>query len=345
MQKNLKDNKMMEETFTFQDVLIQPTTFSFIKSRKDVDTSVQLGMRNLKVPVISANMDSVTNSFMTMSMHNNGALGCLHRFCSIEDNVKMYTDSECNPWVSIGLGNNELERAEALVNAGATSLLVDVAWAANIKVVDTVKELLQLFKGNVELFVGNFATKENIEEFNFHLGINVDGYKVGIGGGYACTTRTTTGCGYPTLNSVQDCVYSGYPIIADGGHSETGDICKSLAVGAKAVMLGRMLAGCNESAAESSVNGYQKLYRGSASHSSYLVQGKVSEYRTPEGISTLIPKTGKLKDKLQEISAALRSSMSYVGANNLEEFREKAILIKVTNNGRIESLGGHGNEF
>jgi NAD(P)H-dependent flavin oxidoreductase YrpB (nitropropane dioxygenase family) len=131
----------MKEYLSFDDVLISPQ-FSIVKSRKDVDTT----SFGLSVPIISSNMDTVTGPKMVKAMTESGGAGCLHRFCNIEDNVKMfhearemitinhgdgtYTNTQANPWVSIGLGRYELERAEALFNAGADTFVIDVAHGA-----------------------------------------------------------------------------------------------------------------------------------------------------------------------------------------------------------------------
>jgi IMP dehydrogenase len=240
-------------------------------------------------------------------------------------------------------------------------------------VVDQVKQLNEILKPYNKLIVGNFATAKSINDFMYHLGFeDVDAFKVGIGGGSACLTRVVTGCGIPTFGSVQDCVKAGYPIIADGGIRNSGDFAKALGAGAAAVMVGGMLAGCEESPGElfyqrpagRSVEyisakemtqasleptnylepGWPKpfkKYRGSASKESYGVQGKISEWRTPEGDSFLVPYKGPVAGVLQELESGLRSAMSYVGAENLTQFRNKVEFIRVTPSGAIES-GSHG---
>lgn len=353
---------------SFDDVLISPQ-FSTVASRKDVQLTTDLG---LLLPVISSNMDSVTGPAMAKAMQNAGAQACLHRFQSIEDNVSQFQESG-KPWVSLGLGDKELERAEALYQAGATTFVIDVAHGASMSVVNQTKELRKLIHGSI--IIGNFATAQSVKDFLHHLGDeNVAAIKVGIGGGSACTTRVVTGCGMPTFSSIVDCADLGIPIIADGGIRNSGDVAKSLAAGASAVMLGRMLAGSEESPGNTSYkrldmwpgidiqpgdkifvpNGQKpyskgsiidrpvaKQYRGSASAESYKAQGKEASHRTAEGESMLVPYTGPVASTLQQIEAGIRSSMSYVGAHTIKEFQQKAKFIQISNSGIIESRA-HG---
>lgn len=349
----------MKTMLSFDDVLILPE-YSEIKSRRDVNTSsfflnkdFPLGGYNLRLPVISSNMDTVTNSVMARAMVENGGVGCLHRFCSIEDNIRMFVDCDPNkPWVSIGLGDKELERAEALYRVGANIFILDVAHGANSEVVKQVREFRKLLHHSARIIVGNFATASGIESFNYHLGSEVDAYKVGIGGGSACLTRVVTGCGVPTLASILDCASVGVDIIADGGIRNSGDFAKAMAAGASAVMLGGLLAGTDEAPGEfvndsgypiskyDNMKAYKK-YRGSASLESYEVQGKVATHRTPEGASFLVPYKGPVRNVLQELESGLRSAMSYVGASTIVEFQENTSFIQVTNGGYLEGKA-HG---
>lgn len=354
----------MQKYLSFDDVLLSPQ-FSMVNSRADVDTSQWFCGNKLGLPIISSNMDTVTNSTMSKAMHEHGATSALHRFQSIEDNVKEFKNSPNTTIGSFGLGKKELERAIELSYAGCTTLLLDIAHGASMEAVNQVKALRLNVGIHKNIIVGNFANARSIKDFLYHLGSNnIQAVKVGIGGGAGCTTRVQTGSGAPTFSSVVDCVRVGLPVISDGGHSKIGDICKALAAGAHCVMLGKMLAGTDESPGEKITkreykpttcvenNGKKsfqseyydkdfKKYRGSASQESYEVQGKVANHRVAEGDSFLIPYVGPVSKVLQEISGGLRSAMSYTGAFNLNEFRERVEFIEITNAGIVEN-GSHG---
>lgn len=366
----------MEEMFTFDDVLIEPQFSEYIASRKDIDLSTDAFGPMLGLPIISANMDTITGSGMAKAMQNSGAIGCLHRFCSIEENVKMFQESFTVgtkegtaqfPLVSIGLGKGELERAEALYSAGAFTFIVDVAHGAQQTVVDQVKALRELFEDDCRIIVGNFASSSSVTCFLERTGPLVNGIKVGIGPGSACTTRVKTGVGYPQLSAVQSIAYTPIvtyykiPVIADGGMKTPGDIAKALGAGAHAVMLGGMLSGADETPGDiveekrlissEQVDPYTtakmfvvdkfKKYRGSASKESYEVQGKDASWRTAEGESFMVPYKGPLTNVLQDIEGGLRSSLSYVGARNLSEFRGRCRFVRITPSTVLEN-GAHG---
>lgn len=331
----------MNQALSFDDVLISPK-FSFVNSRKDIDTSVNLFGISYELGIISANMASVTESDMSIAMHNNGAIGCLHRFCSIEDNLNHWRKSSKNSWCSLGISKNELERAQALFDEGCAIFLVDVANGAQQKAVGFVHQLKEILKGNAAIVIGNFATAISLKDFEEKVKF-CEGYKLGIGSGSNCQTRVVTGCGIPTLQSIIDCrEVTDKVLIADGGIKNSGDVAKCFAAGADAVMVGRMLAGTDESPGKKYVvpnklADYYKVYSGSASQESYNVQNKNSYWRTPEGITTTVPYVGPVKDVLQKIDAGLRSAMSYVNAFNMEQFKENSEFVQITQNGLRES--------
>lgn len=360
---------MINELLTFDDVLIAPN-FSFIESRKDVSLATSIRSLEFHLPVIAANMDTITDQVMARAMLSSGAQACLHRFSSVEDNVNTFRLSfgnptnEERPMVSIGLGTLELDRAKALFDAGAHTFVIDVAHGAQISVVNQTKALRELLGPYANIIVGNFATANSVKDFLLLSGSIVDAFKVGIGPGSACTTRVKTGVGYPQLSAVMEISKFlspwGVATIADGGMKTPGDIAKALAAGARAVMVGGMLAGTDETPGEivgrnggGSVSQelakrgafarseYAKKYRGSASKESYQLQGKNDTHRTSEGESFLVPYRGPVKDILQDIEGGLRSAFSYVGASNLDEFRNKVEFVKISNN-TLKENGAHG---
>lgn len=349
----------MTPHLTFDDILLLPK-FSRISSRKDV--SLDNGFSRL--PIISANMDTITSVEMARTMKTAGGLACLHRFWSIEDNVAALVNSAIggqSPWVAVGLGDHELKRAKALYDHGARMFVLDVAHAANINVVDmymTLKDGLP----DIFLTVGNFATFESVNEFWVQMNqgekrYDLDGIKIGIGPGSACTTRIKTGVGVPQLSAIIDIASNMKDrvglVIADGGCRTPGDVAKALAAGAHMVMLGGMLAGTDETPGEMIVerqytghsheqaNKSYKKYRGSASKESYEVQGKTGSHLTDEGESFTVLAKGTVANVLQDIEGGLRSAFSYTGSANLEEFHKNAEFIQITNSGLMENKA-HG---
>lgn len=365
----------MKKLLAFDDVLLVPK-FNYVESRADVNLESNFLGFNLRLPIFSANMDSISESKMAAVMSKAGGVGCLHRFQDVASNVKMFDDSVDlmaqnhypvnKPFVSVGLGSNEFERAIALEEAGATHFVIDVAHGASMAVVKQYDRLRGSLKTNAVIVVGNFANAQSIKDFNHHVKSSKrpDAFKAGIGGGSVCSTRIVTGCGAPTFGSVLDCVSAGFDIIADGGIRSSGDIAKCLGAGAKAVMIGSLLAGTDETPGESVWlrHEYKKVkysdqkeffgtnlideqyndqrykkYRGSASSESYQSQGKEARHRAPEGESHMVPYKGAALAILDQLEAGVRSAFTYVGASDLTSFRENAEFVEITSSGATES--------
>lgn len=324
---------MLKKTITFEDVLIVPK-FSTVDSRAECNMNTSIAGINLTLPILSANMDTVTEEQMAIAMHSNGGLGVLHRFCSISRNIDMFNGSPTTSFISVGTTSEEKDRVDSLYKVGAKNYCVDVAHAATAKTVEMYRWMTQTYP-NIRVMVGNFATMESIDQFLNRIVDKPVAIKVGIGGGSMCTTREVTGVGIPQLSALMD-IYPtlknyGIPVISDGGHKKIGDICKAL-VCSDAVMLGGMLSGTNETPNEIHYHNdvpYKK-YRGSASKESYEAQGKVASHRTAEGESTLVRCKGPVHDILQSISAGIKSAMSYVGAHNLDEYRKNVRFVEIS---------------
>lgn len=333
---------------SFDDTLIIPK-FSFVRSRKDVDLSQDFLGIKVKSPLISSNMDTITESTMATSMREHGGIGALHRFMSIEKNVEEFKKSPRETIVSIGIGEEELNRAKALKEAGANWFLIDVANGAAIHVVEQYNKLRALVGYESKIIVGNFATYASLLEFDMRcISPGPDAYKIGIGTGSMCTTRIVTGCGLPSISSLVDCSKINKPLIMDGGIRNSGDIAKALAAGATMVMVGSLLAGTMEAAAEMIYQEYDdgkaqpvKKYRGSASFGSYIDQQKYSDHRAPEGEETLVPYKGQVKEIVQKLNAGLCSALTYTNSSTIIEFVKNAELVEISSNSHIES-GPHG---
>lgn len=472
----------IREGITFDDVLLVPKK-SRVFSRKDIDTRAKLSKNiTLNIPLVSANMDTVTEATMAQAMAEAGGIGIIHRFLSIERQVEevqkvkraenvviddpitiaadatigdaralvkkagvsgvlvvdersgkktlvgiltardllfeMRDDKKVsgvmtkkvitaprsvtlekaqsilhkhrieklpliardgtlaglitlsdivkrvkNPMAAkdargrllvgaaVGVKDDCLERAGALLAAGTDVIVVDVAHGHNVRAIDTVKKLRKTFGKNIEIIAGNIATAEAAFDL---IKAGADGLKVGIGPGAACTTRVVTGVGVPQLTAIMDVEKVarkyGIPIIADGGIKRSGHFAKALAAGAETAMIGNLLAGCKESPGEYITDRgvAYKYYRGMASYEASsektrLDGGSDGFFRSPEGASGKVPYRGEAYMVLTDLMAGLRSSMSYLGAHDLVTFAKNAEFIRVTPAGVIES-GPHGVE-
>ncbi len=249
---------------------------------------------------------------------------------------------------AVGVVGDYRERAEALVAAGVDLLVVDIAHGHSEHALRAVAELKQRFPA-VELIAGNVATAEGTEDL---IAAGADAVKVGVGPGSACTTRVVTGVGVPQLTAVMDCVRAaaphGVPIVADGGVRMPGDVAKALAAGAASVMIGSLLAGTDESPGATILRdgARVKVYRGMASESAAIdrfrrltlgIDEEKFDARVPEGVETVVPYRGTVSDVVFELVGGLRSSMSYLGARCLAEFRERAEFVRITDAGLRES--------
>lgn len=250
-------------------------------------------------------------------------------------------DDEDRLVVGAAIGPFDMERAKRLDGEKTDVIVIDCAHAHNINVIKSAKKI----KENVsaDLIVGNIATADAAEE----LVDFVDGVRVGIGPGSICTTRVIAGVGVPQLTAVAGITEVarryGVPVIADGGIRYSGDIAKAISVGANCVMLGNLLAGTEESPGKPvTIKGRMyKQYRGMGSLG---VMGETDRYASiggtkfvPEGVEGAVPYRGPLSDIIFQLAGGLKSSMGYVGASNIEEMQEKARLIRITQNGAVES--------
>jgi IMP dehydrogenase len=248
--------------------------------------------------------------------------------------------------VGAAIGVNQIDRAEALIKAGVDVLVLDSAHGHSKGIIDTVKLIKSKF--DIEVIAGNVATSEATEAL---IKAGADGVKVGIGPGSICTTRIVAGVGIPQISAISECAEVakkyGVPIIADGGIKYSGDIAKALAVGASSVMIGSLLAGTDESPGELVMfQGRQyKTYRGMGSigamsrgsNDRYFQEGTAKDKLVPEGIEGRVPYAGSMKDVVHQMVGGLRSSMGYLGAEDILSFQEKAEFVEITSAGLKES--------
>ncbi|HYT10636.1 MAG TPA: IMP dehydrogenase [Mycobacteriales bacterium] len=259
---------------------------------------------------------------------------------------------------AVGVGEDGYKRAMALVEAGADLLVVDTAHGHSRAVLDTVALLKRATA--VQVVGGNVATREGAQAL---VDVGADGVKVGVGPGSICTTRVVTGVGVPQVTAIHDaaaaCRAAGVPVIGDGGLQYSGDIAKAIAAGADTVMLGSLLAGCEESPGELIfINGKQyKTYRGmgslaamqsrevlgraptpSFSRDRYFQAGVLDEDKlVPEGIEGRVPYRGPLAAVAHQLVGGLRAAMGYAGCATIVDLQEHSRLVRVTAAGLKES--------
>lgn len=325
---------------TYDDVLLVPRK-SDVRSRRDPSLETKLTKtRTLNIPIISANMDTVTEGDMAIAMNQLGGLGIIHRFLSVEDQVnevrKVKSSGAQIISASIGVNQDFKERTDALVKSGVNLITIDIAHGHSVSMIDTLKYLKDTYP-SVEIIAGNISTPEAAKDL---IEAGADALKVGIGPGSMCSTRIITGCGVPQLTAVAFCseVADSYdiPIIADGGIKTSGDIVKALAAGASTIMTGSLLAATIESPGE--IKQGRKLYRGMASKSAQVSwRGTLPEGMAPEGESTRVPVKGHVRDVILELCGGIRSGMSYLNAENLADVRKNSRFIQMTSSGFHES--------
>lgn len=330
---------LSNSAITYDDVLLIPA-YNHHESRRVVDISVsdRQGKLHLNLPVLSSNMDTITESNMANFMLSKGGMGVLHRFLSIEENVREFLACQGNVFISIGCTASELERAEALRDAGAEFFCVDVAHAHAKYVGKTLKSLRKIL-GNRCIMAGNVATYAGAD---YLASCGADIIKVGIGGGSVCSTRIKTGFGVPMLTCIQDCARTDRSIVADGGIRSSGDIVKALAFGADFVMIGGMLAGTTPTPGEIITKDNGKLvkqYRGMASKEAQeAFIGQVYEWKTAEGVSTEVPYRDTQEAIIADIIGGLRSGLTYAGASTIQDLQKKLNYLVVSQASRLESL-------
>ena len=468
----------IREGVTFDDVLLVPK-YSKVTSRSDTDLSTKLSKNiSLNMPLISANMDTVTESSMAVTVAREGGIGIIHRFLTIQQQVNevlkvkrsgsiiienpytinseltikdafsimnekqvsglLVTDSNSKiigilterdvlfeptdstklvkelmtkdvvtaklgvdleqvkeilkhnrieklpivddnnhvkglitsqdisnlekypnaskdkkgrPLVgsAVGVKGDFMERSEALINAGADVLVVDIAHGHSENAINTVKNIKKAFP-DCELIAGNVATAKGTEDL---IKAGVDAVKVGVGSGSICITRVITGSGVPQLTAVFDCAKvgndHGIPIISDGGTRNSGDATKALAAGASSIMVGSILGGTDESPGSTiTKNGKRfKIYRGMASLAASMgrrsketgtfeLADDLNDY-VAEGVEAMVPYKGSVTEIITQITGGIRSGLSYCGASNIKQMQENAEFIKISRAGFAES--------
>lgn len=251
---------------------------------------------------------------------------------------------------AVGVKGDYLERTEALLEAGADVIVVDIAHGHSENAINCVRQIKKAFK-NCELIAGNVATGNGAEDL---IKAGVDAVKIGVGSGSICITRVITGSGVPQLTAIVDSVQTAnnydIPVISDGGIRNSGDVTKALAAGSSSIMIGSLLGGTDESPGKTLVkNGKKyKIYRGMASFYAslgrrYREEGAqvvdsddLNDY-VPEGVEAMVQYKGSVVEIVRQLVGGLRSGLSYCGAKNISEMQKNAEFIRITSAGYIES--------
>jgi len=306
-------------SLTYDDVLLVPQTLTEIDSRRETDISVKFGPFNLQKPIVTAPMDTISGEKMARLMHRLGGLTFMPRVFineALEACSRLQKD-KIEAIYSIGL-KNALNDATQFKKLGVKALLLDVAHGGMKNIVETAAEIQSKLK--ITVIAGNIVSYDQAMSYK-KAGLKIA--RVGVGGGGMCITRLVAGAGFPQLSAVFETVSSGLEIIADGGIKKPADFAKAMAAGARVIMIGSMLAGTGETPGE--VEGGVKKARGQASEDYMKDNGsKVGEFRSAEGIMTMVPYKGSAEWVINDLVGGLRSAMSYVGAKNIKEFQNKA---------------------
>ena len=345
------EEKFGREGLAFDDVLLVPARSDVLPGQVSTRSLLTREL-SLDVPILSAAMDTVTESRMAIALGLLGGLGVLHRNLTIADQaaqVRAAKDAGVRVGAAVGVSGDADERVAALVAAGVDVVFVDTAHghsAAVIRMVEKVKA-----RHRVQVVAGNVATAAGTEEL---IAAGADGIKVGMGPGAICTTRVVAGAGMPQITAIFDCANAaakaGIPICADGGIQQSGDIAKAIGAGASTVMLGGLLAGVDESPGDvvDTPEGRAKSYRGMGSLGAMAArqtsrdrygQGDVAEFSklVPEGIEGRVPARGPLAPLIHQLVGGLRAGMGYVGAATIEDLRTNACFVRISGAGLRES--------
>lgn len=345
------------KALSLDDVLIVPGK-SDIKHRNSIDTSVHIGGFTLSVPFVAANMDTICGKEMAIAMFEVGGIGPLHRYNTIKEQTSdleeihedltilhgEYWGETTRPPLAASIGVKDYKERLASIHSFIDMVFIDVAHGHHVDVIECIKYVRQEHP-DLWIVAGNVATYDGALDL-YEAGAHI--VKVGIGSGSMCTTRIITGVGVPQATAINS-VYEGCKdlaskdqrlIIADGGIKNSGDIAKSLALGADLVMLGSLFAGTAESEGEVhdfGTIGTRKVYRGMASKDAQTHNHiKEPSQIVPEGVSNIVPYIGSVKEQVRLLAGGLQSAMSYVGARDLREFRDKAEVMEITTNGYVE---------
>ena len=337
---------------SYNDVLLLPQ-ISSVNSRSEVDLSTQISPHvKLGIPLISINMTDVTGVEMAVSLGKLGGIGFLPRFVTAEMQADMVTEvkkSGVKVGAAVGCREGYIERAEALAKAGVDILTLDVAHGGMMQSIEATKILKNRFGKEIDIISGVVGTYDTAYAL---LKAGADSVRVGVGPGTICITRTQTGVGAPQITAVLESSRAarklGKTVLCDGGTENSGDIVKGLAAGGSAVIIGSQFAGHDECPGKIIVkNGIKyKAYNASTSLAEKKNHEKVLDHLSKdytkhiEGVESIVPYKGPLKESVDLWTSNIRSGLSYCNAKNIRELWKNAQFIRVSPMGFREN-GAH----
>ena len=342
----------IKEALTFDDVLLIPKYSKILPSEVITSTALSTNL-NLKIPILSSAMDTVTESSMAIAIANAGGIGVIHRNLNIKSQIseiKKVKSKKLLVGAAVGAGPLEHKRAEAILKENIDLIVVDTAHGHTKKVAEIIRKIKKLKSKKTTLCAGNIATTEAAK---FLIKLGVDIIKVGIGPGSICTTRLVAGIGVPQLSAIlaarKGVGRKKVSIIADGGIKFSGDISKALTAGADAVMIGSLFAGTEESPGKiikkngklfknfRGMGSIGAMNKGSADRYFQTKQKETSKY-VPEGVEGIVKYKGTVEKIIYQLIGGLKSSMGYLGSKKIINLRNKTKFVKITKAGFYESM-------
>ncbi|MBN1634141.1 MAG: guanosine monophosphate reductase [Ignavibacteria bacterium] len=329
-------NILKEESLTYDDVSLLPNQISKIEHRADCDTGVEFLGLNLSVPIIASPMNTVCGGRMAKTLADLKCLGIIHRFNSIDEQISEFSENNLkdNKYKSAAIGityQTEIERLKRLADYGVKIICIDIANGGSVMIerfLNKIKNIIEQY--DLKIIAGNVASYETTK---YLIELGVDAIRVGIGNGAMCSTSVKSGIGIGQVDAIirslqaKDDFKSNVKIIADGGISSPGAMCKAIALGCDAVMFGKVLAGTEEAPGEvlKYENQRWKKYCGSAS---FAVKQDNKNYI--EGEESLVPYKGSASKVVKEYKEGLQSSMSYLNSLTIKDYQINSTFVKLT---------------
>lgn len=339
--------KILSPGYTFDDLLLIPQKSEVLPADVSVATQLTPNLA-LDLPIVAADMDTVTESGLAIALAQKGGVGIIHKNLTPDEQaaeVVIVKEKDLPVGASVGVGEDFEERLKKLTEAKVDFVAISTAHGHSAGVIKAVARVRQKYP-DLDIIAGNVVTAAGAQDL---IDAGASAIKVGVGPGSICTTRVIAGVGMPQLTAIMDvataCQKEKIPLIADGGIKYSGDVVKALAAGAGTVMLGSLLAGTDESPGKIvTIEGKEyKAYRGMGSEGA-LTRGSKDRYGqlgagklVPEGVEAAVPAKGPLKDVIYQLIGGLRSGMGYLGAKDLTELKKRAVFVPISGSGLRES--------